>query len=64
MVWWVSIQILSGHVNGEVEATETECEGERLCSQCSCVPVLRSVGTETPLSDPNELSVTSSSLPK
>lgn len=36
------------------------CNG--LGSQCCCVPVLTSVGTEMPLSDANELSVTSLSL--
>lgn len=36
--------------------------GDGLGSQCCCVPVLHSVGTEMPLSDANELSVTSFSL--
>lgn len=38
------------------------CECDRLGSQCCCVPVLHSVGTEMLLSDANELSVTSFSL--
>lgn len=62
-VGWVSIQNLPGHVNREDRATERECECEWVSSQCSCVPALHSVGTEIPLSDTNELSVTSS-LPK
>lgn len=61
---WVSIQILQGHVNREDRETERECECEWVSSQCSCVPALHSVGTEMPLSDINELSVTSFSLPK
>lgn len=63
-VGWVSIQIFPGHVNREDRATERECECEWVSPQCSCMPVLHSVGTEMPLSDTNELSATSFSLPK
>lgn len=63
-VGWVSIQIVPGHVNREDRATERECKCEWVSPQCSCVPALQSVGTEMPLSDTNELSVTSFSLPK
>ena len=61
---WVSIQILSGHVNREDRAAERECECEWVNSQCSCVPALNSVGTELPLSETNELRATSFSHPK
>lgn len=63
-VGWISFQILPGYVNREDRATERECECEWLSSQCPCVPVLHSVGTEMPLSEINELRATSFSHPK
>lgn len=59
---WLSIQLRPGHVKREDGATGRECECNGLSSQCCCVPVLHSVGTEMLLSDANELSVTSFSL--
>lgn len=54
-----------GRRGGAVSIQLLPCEkrrGSDGLGQCCCVPALHSVGTETPLSDANELSVTSFSL--